>query len=212
VKSISPTQKQNILSMLDAGQSANSIASATGLYLSTISRICSKERSELQKAARGYPSKLSSANICHAIHLISSEKAENAVQAIKALTNIVNQPLSTSTVHRHLKKTGIKAVVKSKCPLLSVKHHKACLDFAYAHKDWTLEDWKKVVWFDETKINCLGSDGHKWVWKKARKGLSDRLVEGTIKFGGGSLMMCGCMTWQGIGYAAKIDGRMDGDL
>jgi len=25
-------------------------------------------------------------------------------------------------------------------------------------------------------------------------------------------MVCGCMTWQGVGYAAKIDGRMDGDL
>ncbi|KIK73065.1 hypothetical protein PAXRUDRAFT_836327, partial [Paxillus rubicundulus Ve08.2h10] len=33
-----------------------------------------------------------------------------------------------------------------------------------------------------------------------------------VKFGGGSLMMWGCMTWQGVGYAAKIDGRMDGDL
>jgi len=21
----------------------------------------------------------------------------------------------------------------------------------------------------------------------------------------------GCMTWEGVGYAAKIDGRMDGD-
>ena len=25
-------------------------------------------------------------------------------------------------------------------------------------------------------------------------------------------MMWGCMTWQGVGYAAKIDGMMDGDL
>ena len=48
--------------------------------------------------------------------------------------------------------------------------------------------------------------------KKAGEGLSDRLLEGTVKFGGGSLMMWGCMTWQGIGYASKIDGRMDGDL
>ena len=30
------------------------------------------------------------------------------------------------------------------------------MDFAIAHKDWTLEDWKKVIWSDETKINCLG--------------------------------------------------------
>ena len=25
-------------------------------------------------------------------------------------------------------------------------------------------------------------------------------------------MMWGCMLWEGVGYACKIDGRMDGDL
>ena len=48
--------------------------------------------------------------------------------------------------------------------------------------------------------------------EKPGEGLNDRLVQGTLKFGGGSLMMWGCMTWQGVGYAAKIDGRMDCDL
>jgi hypothetical protein len=38
------------------------------------------------------------------------------------------------------------------------------------------------------------------------------LVEETIKFGGGSIMIWGYMTWEGVGYAAKIDGRMDGDF
>ena len=119
MKSISSTQRNTILSMLDAGQSAHSIASATGLHVFTISRLCSKECSELQKAAGGHPSRLSSANIYHAIHLISSGKAENAVQVTKALTNVVNQPLPAITVRQHLKKTGMKAVVKSKHPLLS---------------------------------------------------------------------------------------------
>ena len=82
------------------------------------------------------------------------------------------------------------------------------LDFALAHKDWTLEDWKHVIWSDKTKINCLRSDGKKWAWKKAGEGLSDRLVQGTVKFGGGSLMMWGCMSWDGDGYSCKIDGRM----
>ena len=121
--------------MLDVGQSAHSIASATGLHVSTISRLCSKEHLELQKAAGGCPSKLSSANIYQAIRLISFGKAENAVQVTKALTNVVHQPLSATTVCQHLKKTDMKAVVKFKHPLLLAKHCKACLDYAYAHKD-----------------------------------------------------------------------------
>ena len=83
----------------------------------------------------------------------------------------------------------MKAVVKRKHPLLSAKHRKAHLDYAYAHKDWTVEDWKRVVWSDETKVNRLGSDRHKLVWKRPGEGLSDRLVEGTVKFGGGSVMI-----------------------
>ena len=54
------------------------------------------------------------------------------------------------------------------------------MDFAEAHKDWTVEDWKRVIWSDETKINCLGSDGKKWVWKMPREGLSDRLVDSQV--------------------------------
>ena len=45
-----------------------------------------------------------------------------------------------STILLHLKNAGMKAVVKTKCPLLSARHCKACLNFAHAHKDWTLDD------------------------------------------------------------------------
>ncbi len=106
----------------------------------------------------------------------------------------------------------MKAVVKKKRPFLSKHHRRERLDFAITHQHWTMDDWKRVVWSDETKINRLGSDGRKWVWKKAGEGLSDRLVQGTQKFGSGSLMTWGCMLWDGVGYACRIDGNMNGDL
>ena len=59
----------------------------------------------------------------------------------------------------------MKAVVKQKKPILSKCHHQDHLDFTICHKDWILEDWKKVVWSDKTKTNLLGSDGHCYVWK-----------------------------------------------
>ena len=96
-------------------------------------------------------------------------------------------------MRRHLKKMGLKAVVKKKKPLLTKKHRKDRLDWAYEHRHWTENDWK-VIWLDETKINRLGSDGRKWVWKKENEGLTERQVIGTKKFGGGSIMVWGCMT------------------
>ena len=89
-----------------------------------------------------------------------------------------------NTIHNHLKKAGMKAVVKKKCPCLTQHHRRERLDFSLSHKDWTVKDWKQVIWSDETKINHIGSDGKRWVWKKTGEGLSDRLVRGTVKFGG----------------------------
>ena len=50
------------------------------------------------------------------------------------------------------------------------------------------------------------------MWKDVGEGLSDRVVEETVKFGGGNLIMWGRMGWDGVGYVIKIDGRANGDL
>ena len=130
--------------MLDAGQSAHSIASTTGFNVSTITRLHSKEHSELQKSTGGHPLKLSPINIHHAVYLITSQKAENAVQVTKTLRNIINQPLSPSTVRLHLKKTGMKTVVKSKCPFLSAR---LCLCSQGLDCGWLEEG--HMVWWDQ---------------------------------------------------------------
>jgi len=212
MKPLTQSQQSHILSLIDSGHSAHQISLSTGFNISTISRLRSRHRPYTKKPIGGRPSKLSDADIRYAQRLISSRKAENATQITHILKQITNHSLTSQTTRNHLKKTGMKAVVKAKRPLLTTKHRKARLDFAIAHRDWTLEDWKTVVWSDETKINRLGSDGRKWVWKRPGESLNDRLVKGTVKFGGGSLMMWGCMLWDGVGYACKIDGRMDGEL
>ena len=42
--------------------------------------------------------------------------------------------------------------------------------------------------------------------------MQDREISGTVKFGGGSLMMWGCMMYDGVGYACRIDGGLDREL
>ena len=55
----------------------------------------------------------------HAVWLMGTGKAENVVQVTKALQDVKNTSISPQTICCHLKKAGMKAVVKKKCPHLT---------------------------------------------------------------------------------------------
>jgi hypothetical protein len=42
---------------------------------------------------------------------------------------------------------------------------KWCLDY----KDWTLKDWKNVVWTNETSVQLRSVRGKRRVWRKSDK-------------------------------------------
>ena len=106
MKSLTPALQHPILSLIDSRLSGHQISSQTGVSNATISRLCSKHCPSLQKSLGGCPTKLSETNICHAISLIGSGRAENAAQVTKSLRDVVNQPISTQTIQSGLKNVG----------------------------------------------------------------------------------------------------------
>jgi DDE superfamily endonuclease len=101
---------------------------------------------------------------------------------------------------------------KEKRPKLSTRNIKERLEFARYYKDWTVEDWKHVIWSDETKINRFCSDGYSWCWVSDKNNLQSHQISQTVKHGGGSIMIWGCMTAYGPGYMCQIKRTMDQDL
>lgn len=95
-----------------------------------------------------------------------------------------------------------------KKPALSKKNVQARLKFAKKHRDWTIDDWKKVIWSDESKFNRYQSDGKQYCWKRPGESLQRRHIKETVKHGGGNVMAWGCFTWWKLGPLVKIDGIM----
>jgi transposase len=211
MKHLSAAQRDNIISLASLDISCCKIASQTGLGKSTVARVLQEIQPEKENHHGGHPSKLSPANKCAIVKQILTGKANNAVQATHFINSIIDTPVSSQTVRNTLKEASLKAVVKKKKPLLSATHRKRRLAFALKHQHWTVEDWKRVIWSDETKINRIGSDGQEYVWKKKGEGLTSREVKGTVKFGGGSLMVWGCIGWNGVGVLSEVEGRMDAE-
>jgi hypothetical protein len=61
----------------------------------------------------------------------------------------------------------------------------------------------KILWSDETKIELLGLNAKRHVWRKSA-------TIPTVKHGGGSILLWGCFSEAGIGRLVRIEAKMNG--
>ena len=163
MKKISKDTKNNIISLIDSGHSSRKIAAQLGISHSTVMREHARLRPNVQKRKAGRPAKLTVVDKRNIVQNIMAGKADTAVQLARNLGDSTKTKISPDTVCRALKEAGMKAATKKKKPRLLSHHICQHLEFGLRHQHWTVEDWKRVIWSDETKINHLGSDGWEWV-------------------------------------------------
>lgn len=212
MKPISAAQRSSVISLLNEGYSQRQIQSRTGLGKGTISRIAKEVDCNKENNCGGRPPKLSTRDKAAIIREIRSGRADTAVQATQFINSTISNPVSSQTIRRVLKSSGFHSATKKKVPLLKKTHRQKRLQFAQYHENWTVADFKRVLWSDETKINRIGSDGKAYVWKERGELISDRTTTPTVKHGGGNnLMVWGCMGWNGVGKLIEVQGKMNAD-
>lgn len=213
-------QRVRAITLLEEGYSSREVASKISkpgnkIHHTSILRLKKKYEetgSVKNKQVSGRPRKLTERDERTVVRLILKDECSTASEVQRSLKVHDNIEVSSNTVRRVLKRNGFVARVKRKKPLLSKTHRKTRLEFAEKYKHWTVEDWNKVVWSDESKFQIFGSDGRTYCWKKAGEKLQDRHVKPTVKFGGGSVFVWGCFTFLGVGYLCRIEGGMDGEI
>ena len=160
----------------------------------------------------GCPSKLSTCDKVAIIQENFSRRVDNAVQATQFINSTISQSVTPQTVRNVLKESAFYSATKKKVPMLKKTHWEQRLHFAKYHQNWTVEDWKRVLWSDKTEINQIGSDGKVYVWKERGEQLSDWTTSPTVKHGGGNnLMVWGCMGWNRVGKLVEVQGKMNAE-
>lgn len=187
------------------GKSAIQIASQCGISFATAKRI--KKKLGVPPISRGgRPTLLSERTTRFCCRAITKEKGTSCRSVAKSLLKEFGISLSRHTVNRALKKKGLKARKKKKKPFLTRKQQKLRLAWAKKHSDWTVCDWNRVVWSDETKINRFGSDGNRWHWIRPHQ---EEETAPTANYGGGGILIWSCITSEGYGFLKFVEGTMD---
>ena len=205
--SLSKQQQHELHQMLVQGKSYAAIAAQLFISRSTVAKYKKKMGLLITPNKGGRPRLISEKDRRRIVHSIRSGRVDTAPEAKKLLSLHV----SDQTVRNVLREANLRGRMKVKKPLLTKCHRKRRLDFAFTHQHKTPDDWARVIFSDETKINRMGADGRRYCWKAPGEALSKRTVRATIKHGGGSTMVWGCMTTQGVGRMCVVDGIMNAE-
>lgn len=123
-----------------------------------------------------------------------------ASEARNRLFEVRNVSVSKRTIRRRLAERGLSAGRPARVPELTATHRRARLGFAREHVNWTLEQWKAVLFSDESRIALRGPDGRQRVYRRRGERFAECTVVKTVGYQGGSIMI-----WGGICYDARTE-------
>jgi transposase len=125
------------------------------------------------------------------IKILTKSSVTRALTGLEIGLRVGVSPRTVQRVLKRLQWRKVKATVK---PGLTEKMKKARYAFALKYKDWTLEDWKRVIWSDETSV-ILGQrrGGHR-IWRRVYEAQDPQCKR--IRWKGHSeFMFWGCFTY-----------------
>ena len=198
--------KRRIVALHKDGQGYKKIANTLKLSYSTVTKIIRRFKrawSTQNRSRVGRPKKLSAR---------LKDCRRSAVSIAAEIEEVGGQPVSAQTIRRTLHQIGVHGCHPRRKPLLKTIHKKSRKQFVEDMSTKHMDYWNHVLWSDEMKINLLGSDGFKHVWRWPGEEYKDKCVKPTVKHGSGNVMVWGCMSAAGVEELYFIKVNMNSNM
>lgn len=212
-KDISTVNKGIIVALHEEGFSQSVIAEKIKSCQATVSNVI-KQYKQVGKACiapREYKErsrKTTPRTDKHLRKIIQKGRSKTVGEITEAWKNDSKINISRSTTIRRLKEMGYECKNSIKRPLLTKKQKAKRLNWAKEHKNWTIADWRNIIWSDESRFCVSFGDGGPKVWRRKGEQLHPDCTTATVKFPA-SCMVWGSMCAQGLGELVVIEGTVN---
>jgi transposase len=188
----STAEKFAVTQLLQSGVPAATVSTQLRIPLTTVYNIKNvfNARGTVEAMPRsGRPKKMSPRDTRELVRIVKGERRAT----LGDITNSLSTSVSRQTVRNTLKEVGIRSRIAAKKPFLSTVHRQRRLEFARKHQDWTVEDWRKVIWCDESTFEIGKNSRQVRVWRTVDEKYSDSCLAPSFKSGRSSLMIWGAI-------------------
>jgi hypothetical protein len=90
--------------------------------------------------------------------------SETITREFRSATNC---PASSMTVRRELRGMRFHGRAAAHRPNISPVNAKRRLKRCKERRHWTVDNWKRAIWGDESRYTLWRSDGRVWAWRNA---------------------------------------------
>lgn len=155
--------------------------------------LCQKDGTVHRREKSGRPKKTTEKQDRAIARQIKKDPNKSATDAASYAKDTLGVEITTRTARNILKRHDLHGRRPAHKPRLLKRHRKARMAFVRMYQHWTKQDWAKVLWSDEVKLNLFNPDGGHYVRRPKEARFKERYTRGTVKFGGGNIMVWGKM-------------------
>lgn len=116
--------------------------------------------------------------------------------------------ISSPTVRRRLRESGLMARRPCRGLILTVQRRRNRARWCQPHLRWTQNQWKTVMFTDESRFCFNRADGRERVWRRTGERYAACSVRQADRWGGGSIMVWAGITWHFKTPLVVIDGSL----
>jgi hypothetical protein len=125
------------------------------------------------------------------VRIIKRVSQANRRLTLSEITNMCPTQVSRNTIRRALHRSGIYSRIAVKKTFLTLRHMSQRLAFAQKYCRWSVEEWERVVWTDESTFEVGKNSRQIHVWRTAYDRYASDCIVPTFKSGRNSLMIWG---------------------
>ena len=205
---LNKSQRVAVVAYFASGRSIGATAKYFGVGSRTVDRILARARATNSVDRTPGSGRKRITTSFQDNQIVNEVKKQRSVSLDRIRRNLQLTHVSKKTISRRIhSESEFRSYWCCKKPFVSENNRIKRKEWCWKHRDWTVDEWRKVIWSDESPF-VLRHGGRFRVWRLHNERYDLMVTKATVKHTK-KINVWGCFAAHGIGRICRVEGILE---